>query len=207
MNFGNPDLVESSASSMSFKPGINEGVKLTKFEFTSLDTPNFTGKVFDIEFTKDGSTLRNRVFEPDGAKPFDNESQEDAERRVANDIHQLVASVVAAYMPMEFSAAINDVISKSKQFYISNNIQSFHDSLEFYIKLLNQVQPNFKDVEGKVIAFYDRKGYLSVPRYLWENGRMPFFTVKGDLQIANRLKDKLTKQESNVVENDTFDAF
>jgi len=204
MNFNHFDA--PTGGGIAFEAGINEGVKLTKFGIEQVNTPNFEGTVFDVIYSKGDSNLRSRFFAPDSAKPFANESQDQAEARVAADINNALISIVAAFHPSPYQQAFNDIVNKAKAKFATQEA-SFTDVVGFFEALLKQINPNYNQVEGKLLCYYDNRGYLTPPKALWENKGNVFFTIKDNITIAQRLKDKMTKVESTPTVSNDFDAF
>lgn len=218
MNFGH---VEVPSSGTSFTAGVNENVTLSDISVVKLDTPNYTGQVVDLVFSKQGSDIRTRIFPPTNVTPLAEitdritkqkraETQQEAEIRVAKNLNIYFASVVAAFYPTSFDAALDDIVDKAKKFFTTNPNVTFVDLANFYISLLKQVQPNYSKVEGKLLVYY-RGRYLTTPTEYWHNNNKPFFTIKDEIVIGANAVSKLTKPEeasaTASVVSDSFDVF
>jgi hypothetical protein len=219
MNFGH---VEVPSSGTAFTAGVNEGVTLSSFGLVKVDTPNYTGEVVDLVFSKQGSDIRTRIFPPNNVTPLAEitdrvtklkraETQAEAEIRVARNLNIYFASVVAAFHPASFDAALDDIVDKAKKFFASSQNLSFSGMVGFYINLLKQINPNFSQVQGKLLCYYKGR-YLVAPTEYWHNNNKPFFSIKENIVIGANAAGKLNKpEETNTAEasvvTDSFNMF
>lgn len=218
MNFGHVEVPSSGGTS--FTAGVNENVTLSDISVVKVDTPNYTGQVVDLVFSKQGSDIRTRIFPPNNVTPLPEitdrvtkqkrpETQQEAEIRVARNMNIYFASIVAAFYQTSFDAALDDIVDKAKKFFTTVQNPTFVDMANFYINLLKAVSPNYNKIEGKLLTFYKGR-YLVTPTEYWHNNNKPFFTVKDEIVVGANAVKRLTKPEeesSTAVVTDSFDVF
>lgn len=219
LNFGVDYSTENSGGT-AFNAGINDNVKLVSLSHVNIDTPNFTGQAVDINFEKDGSTLRARIFEPTerNVYPYDSikvngqerpETQEEAFARTARKVNLYLNQFVSAFHPADFNAASEDVRSKFVAYVQQNqgNI-NFKQMVDFYSNLLKALNPNHSNVPGQLICTYKGK-YLEVPNNPYLNGGNPLFSIKNDLTISDKLQKKTVREEekATVTTSDDYSDF
>lgn len=180
---------------LTFVPGINDKVTLSKFEFVrgADGSSNFV----QLEFSREGGTLNDRVYEPTKVYPREKfsykggnktsegmESEAEAWARTWGDINSKVKHIATNYVTEEeFMNRFRAVQPKS-----------FEDLVNLCTLILPK---NFVELEGQLIVGYNNKGYLSVPRSMRVTGN--FFSIQNNkpLNVSDRVALERPEQEND----------
>ncbi len=171
-----------------FKSGINDGVTLTKFELVKLDTPKYQGEACDVEWTKDGQSIKARLFPVNEANiQVRSIREKDASGNQVERMQTQDEAVLQAYG--QFSSMVKHIAGCAVTDEVwkegtkgSTDFASFINAAGAFV--------NGKNYTGQLILGYDKSGYLKVPRAMYVTGS--FWSVEGRNQLQFKERQGFT---------------
>lgn len=182
---------------INFIPGINEGVRLVKFELVSVSTANYNGPALDVVWAKDGDEINCRMFpiNENSIRVRDNETRDEAIEKAYGDFNSWMKHLGTAYehlLPEEKQGKFVEEYAKATSFETACQI------------VRTFIPKNPENYTGKLVVGYDNKGFLKVPAAMWVTGH--FWAVDGsgkELKIGKYLKLTRPVQQEESQSTDT----
>lgn len=163
-----------------FNAGINNGVTLTKFELTSLDTPKYQGEACDVEWTKDGQSIKARLFPVNEAGiQVRSIREKDASGNTVERMQTEQEAKDQAYA--QFNSMVKHIAGCAVTDEEWKEATKGAKDFASFINLAGNLVTG-KNYTGQLILGYDNAGYLKVPRAMYVT--KAFWSVNGRHQLV-----------------------
>ncbi len=169
-------------------PGINEGAKLLAFEYSA----NENAEALKLEFKVNGdNTFKRLIYNKlDNARPFSNESDEDAKKREIGSLNAKLRSILCNFVTEE------QLIARLKEMKPTD----FKSLIDCYKSLL----PNdFSERTGRLVLVYKNNGFLELAQP-YQVASRKFFSLseKDNMNVIAKYQDKLKEPSDKEEQND-----
>lgn len=183
-----------------FKSGVNNDVTLVKFELVNVDTAKYQGEACDVEWQKEGKSIKGRLFPVDESRITPRSIREkDASGNQVERMQTEKEAKDQAYAQFNSmvkhiaGCAVTDEQWKEATKDIEEGFASFINTAAALV--------SGKNYTGQLILGFDNAGYLKIPRAIWVTGA--FWSVNGRHKLTMKPRSGFMLEKIGVPSQET----